>query len=225
MKARDIIIPIISLAVLAMSGCSNGGEEPPAPPQPATTLNGMASKGPIQAGTVKVYAVSFGAPDLSAPIAQAQTDSGGNYSIDVGSYVGSALVEISDGTFVDEVSGTTIAIKTPLHVAVADIKTADTTIAAVTPMTELAFRKAMGAGQLTTDSINSANAAVASTFGLKDIVSLLPTSNNGDADGKKYAAACGVFSQLLNDNKGASESMDDALARLITQMGDEEGRT
>src|SRR5512144_3421802 len=105
MKARDIIIPIISLAVLAMSGCSNGGEEPPAPPQPATTLNGMASKGPIQAGTVKVYAVSFGSPDLSSPIAQAQTDTGGNYSIDLGSYVGPVLVEVANGTFVDEVSG------------------------------------------------------------------------------------------------------------------------
>src|SRR5512142_3348990 len=130
MKVRDIIIPIYCLAVLALFGCSKGGEEPPAPPQPATVLNGMVSKGPIQAGTVKVYAVSFGAPDLTAPIAQTQTDTGGNYSIDVGSYVGPVLVEVADGTFTDEVSGTTIALKTPLHVIVADIKTADTTIAA-----------------------------------------------------------------------------------------------
>jgi hypothetical protein len=89
-------------------------------------------------------------------------------------------------------------------------------------MTELAFRKAKGAGQLTADSINTANAAIASLFGLKDIVSILPTTNNGDIDQKKYAFACGTFSQLLNDNKGASESLDDALVRLIGKLGDEE---
>ncbi len=181
----------------------------------------MVSKGPIQSGTVKVFAINFGAPDLSTPIGQAQTDTGGNYSIDLGSYQGPVLVEVTRGSFTDEVSGTSVALNAPLRTMIPDVQTGSAITAAVTPMTELAFRKATGAGPLSADSINNANASVASTFGLKDIISTLPDPNGGTDDQKKYAFACGTFSQLINDNKGARESLEDALVRLIGKMGDE----
>jgi hypothetical protein len=223
MRMRSYIGTALYLAVLVLSGCGGGGgsETAVTAPPPATTLTGMASKGPIQAGTVKAFAVSFGAVDISAPLAQGQTDAGGNYSIDIGSYKGPVLVEVTGGTFTDEVSGTTVTLKTPLRAVFTNIST-DTKTVAVTPMTELAYRKAKGAGALTADSISSANASVASTFGLRDIVSTLPIPGGAGADQKKYAAACGSFSQLMNNKKNSGESLDDALPRLLTQLGDEQ---
>jgi hypothetical protein len=223
MKMRSFIGPVLYLAVLALSGCGGGGggETAVTAPPPVTTLTGMASKGPIQAGTVKAFAVSFGAVDISAPIGQGVTDGSGNYSIDIGLYKGPVVVEVTGGTFTDEVSGTTVTLKTPLRAVFTNIST-DTKTVAVTPMTELAYRKAKGAGALTAESISSANTSVASTFGLRDIVSTLPIPGGAGADQKKYAAACGSFSQLVNNQKNSGESLDDALTRLLTQMGDEQ---
>lgn len=214
------------LATLALSGCGGGGSDvggaaAVTPPQAKTTLTGMASKGPIQAGTVKAFAVSFGVVDTSAPLVQGQTDAGGNYSINIGPYKGPVVVEVTGGTFTDEVSGTAVALKIPLRAVFTNISTGTKTVA-VTPMTELAFRKAKGSGPFTTDSISSANASVSSTFGLRDIVSTLPMPGGASDDQKKYAAACGSFSQLVNNQKNSGESLDDALPRLLTRMGDEQ---
>lgn len=223
MRMKYPIIPILFFAMIAVHGCSRGGEEtatPPAP-QPTTTLNGIVSKGPIGGATINVYAINFGAADMSAPIGSGQTSDGGNYSIDLAAYTGPVLVEVTGGSFTDEVSGVPVALNAPIHTIISNVPSGSITTAAVTPFTELAFRKAKGSGALTEDSITSANSSIASTFSLKDIVSTLPAPNGETNDQKKYAAACGAFSQLLNDNKGAGETLDDALVRLIGKMGDE----
>src|SRR6185369_47484 len=229
MKRKSFIWPVLYLTVLVLSGCGGGGggggsETAVTPPStsPATTLTGIAAKGPIQAGTVKAFAVKFGAVDTSAPIGQGVTDGSGNYSIDIGPYQGPVVVEVTEGTFTDEVSGTVVTLKTPMRAILANALSGTKTVA-VTPLTELAFRKAKGAaGALTADSISSANASVAAIFGLNDIVATLPVSGSSLADQKKYAAACGSFSQLVNNNKTADESLDDALTRTLNQMGDEQ---
>jgi hypothetical protein len=220
-----LIIPVLYLAVTALSGCSGGDGSTAAttvaPPQSKTTLTGMASKGPIQAGSVQAFAVSLGAVDTSAPIGQGVTDAGGNYTIDIGSYQGPVMVEVTGGTFTDEVSGATVTLKTPLRAIFSNVSTGTKTVA-VTPMTELAFRKAKGSGSLTADTISKANSSVATTFGLKDIVSTLPVAGAASGDQKKYAAACGTFSQLVNSSRRSGESLDDALSRVVAQMGDEQ---
>jgi len=227
MRMKNLIGPTLYLAVMVLlSGCGGGGggggtTATVAPSQQKTTLAGMASKGPIQAGTVKAFGVSFGAVDTSAPIGQGETDGAGNYNIDIGQYRGPMVVEVTGGTFTDEVSGATVALKTPLRAIFSNVTTG-TKAVAVTPMTELAFRKAKGSGPLTADSISSANAGVASTFGLRDIVSTLPVAGSSVAEQNKYAAACGSVSQLVNNYKKQGESLDDALPRLLTQMGDEQ---
>src|SRR6185369_1625737 len=207
MRARSFLSSVIYLAVLALSGCGGGGggggETPVTPvtvPPQATTLTGMASKGPIQAGTVKAFAVSFGAVDTSKPIGQGVTDGSGNYLLDIGQYKGPVLMEVTGGTFSDEVSGTTVTLKTPMRAIFTNVTTGTKKVA-ITPITELAFRKAKGSGPLTADTISSANAGVATIFGLKDIVSILPDAGALNGDQKKYAAACGTFSQLVNSSR------------------------
>lgn len=223
MKMRGSLIPVFFISLIVLSGCSHGGSEPPAPPPPppATTLNGMVSKGPISGASVNVYAISSGVTDTTATIGRGQTVDGGSFSIDLGAYKGPVLLEVAGGSFTDEVSGATVGLKIPLHAVIGEAKAGDITTVAVTPLTELAYKKATGSGPLTVNSINEANASIALMFGLKDIISTLPVPN-GETDGqKKYAAACGTFSQLINNNKGASETLDDALARLIGKMGGE----
>jgi hypothetical protein len=238
MRTKRFLGAVIYLTMLVLSGCSGGGGDtaatatetsppvvttPPVttPPLPASTLTGMASKGPIQAGTVQAFAVSSGAVDRSAPIGQGLTDSSGNYSFDIGSYKGPVLVEVTGGTFTDEASGTTVTLKTPLRAIFTNISTG-TNKMAVTPLTELAFRKANGAGALTADAISSANAGIAATFGLKDIVATMPDAGGSLAEQKKYANACGSISQLVYNNKNTGETLDGALTRLLTQMGNEQ---
>src|SRR6266568_1561135 len=124
MRRRFLIMPVLYLAVSALIGCGgDGGGTAVTAPSPATTLTGMASKGPIQAATVKAYAVSFGAVDTSAPLVEGQTDAFGSYTINIGTYRGPVLVEVTGGTFTDEVSGTVVALKTPLRAVFANVST------------------------------------------------------------------------------------------------------
>lgn len=224
MRIRYSIGTVIYLAALLLAGCGGGGggAGAAAAPQPQTTtvLSGMASKGPIRGGTVTVFAVRFGVEDRSAPIGQGRTDDSGNYSIDVGSYQGPVLVEVTGGMFMDEVSGLPVALNVPLRAAVSNA-VAGSTIVAVTPLTELAFKRAKGRGSLTVASIDDSNAGVAAIFDLDDIVSRLPVAG-GVSYERKYASACGSISQLVNDNRYPDESLGEALPRILTRMGEEQ---
>ena len=217
MSVRSLIGLVAAMAVALLTGCGGGGGSS----APATTvITGMASKGPIKAGTVKVYAIRDGVEDQTAPIGQGQTDDRGNYTIDVGSYKGPVVVEVTGGSYTDEVSGAPVNLKAPLRAVLVNASTGKKTVA-ITPLTELAYKKAKGAGTtLTNASIDDANAGIAAMFKITDIVSTLPMAG-GDDNQKKYAAACGSFSQLVNDSKGADESLDDALQRVMTGLGNE----
>jgi hypothetical protein len=219
MQVRTLIGLGVALAVAALAGCGGGGAAVPS----TTVISGMASKGPISGGTVKIYAVRSGAEDRTAPIGQGTTDAGGNYSVDVGSYQGPVLVEVSGGSFLDEVSGAPITLKSAaqLRAIISSATTGNKTVA-VTPLTELAYKKAKGAAAVfTAAAIDDANASIALSFKLADIVSTLPIAGGANDDQKKYAAVCGSFSQYVNDNRTTGESLDDALPRLLNQMGDE----
>jgi len=223
MSVRSLIGLVIAMAVALLAGCGGGGSGGGGGSStPATTvITGMASKGPIKAGTVKVYAIRDGVEDQTAPIGQEQTDDSGNYSIDVGSYKGPVVVEVTGGSYKDEVSGASVSLKATFRTVLVNASTGKNTVA-VTPLTELAYKKAKGAGTtLAGASIDAANAGIAAMFKLTDIVSTLPVAG-GDDNQKKYAAACGSFSQLVNDSKGAGESLDNALQRVMTDLGNEE---
>lgn len=219
-RARAIIGLALSMVITALTGCGGGGGGAAAPAATTTKISGMASKGPIKVGTVKVYAIRSGAEDRSAPIGQGETDSGGNYSIDVGSYTGPLLVEVTGGSYTDEVSSATVALKAPIRAIISNAATGTKTVA-ITPLTELAYKKAQGVGAFTTASIDEANKNISDFYKLADIVSTLPVAGGADDNQKKYAFALGAFAQYVNNNKNQGESLDDALPRLLTRIGDE----
>lgn len=218
MRIRNLA-GVIVVAVLTLSGCGGGGGGGAAVPT-TTVVSGVAAKGPIKTGTVKVYAIVNGIEDRSAPLGQGQTDGNGNYSVDVGSYTGPILMEVSGGSYTDEVSGAAVTLKAPLRAIISAAATGSQTVA-ITPLTELAYKKASGNGLLTAASIDDANATIAAFFNLTDIIKSSPIAGSSDDNQKKYAFVLGSFAQLANDGKNAGESLDDAQARLITQIGDE----
>jgi hypothetical protein len=224
MKAKYLLAPVLCLAVLALTGCGSSGSNDNTAatttiPVTSSVISGIASKGPIDTGTVKVFAIRSGVTDTSVPIAQGTTDANGNFTVDAGGFTGSVMVEVTGGTFKDEVTGAVVALKAPMRTVI-DVVSAGTKTAAVTPLTELATKRAQGHAAMTPAIINECNANVGATFNVPDIVSTLPVAN-GTPEQKKHSAACGSFSQLANDSKHAGESLDDALARVMTDMGNE----
>ncbi len=223
MISKSLVGLLLSLAVTALTGCGGGGGGgggAPAPAVPTAAISGMVSKGPINGGTVAVFAVRDGVIDTTAPIGQGKTDKNGNYAISLGSYSGPVLVEATGGSYTDEVTGAKVALKAPLRAlrSVAAFKAYTT---AVTPLTELAYKKVLGTGTVTAAAIDDANAKIAAFFTLNDIIATLPDAGTSGDDQKRYAAVLGSYSQYINNNKNPGELLDDALPRLLKQMGDE----
>jgi hypothetical protein len=227
MKLSNWIRTTFCLTALGFSACGGGGGggSTPAPvtpndTPPATVISGVAAKGPIKIGTVKVYAIRNGTEDRTAPIGQGQTDGDGNYSVDAGSYTGPVVVEVTGGSYIDEVSGTAVTLKTPLRAVVSNVTTGTQTIA-VTPVTELAYQKASATAPLTVAAIDDANAKIAAFFKLGGIVTTVPKAGSAVEEQKKYAFILGAFAQLIFDNKNLNEGLEDALPRLLTLIGAE----
>ena len=220
MRIRYLLGPLLCLAVIALTGCGNNSTSQ-ALFTGKTIITGLAMKGPIDTGTVKVFAIRNGVVDTSAPIGQGKTDAGGNFTVTVGDYQGPVMVEVAGGLFIDEVSGATVNLLSPLRAAVSDT-TIGTNIVAVTPLTELSTRRTQGHTAITPDVINESNNSVSAIFNLADIISTLPVAAGTDDNQKKYAASCGSFSQLANDRLATSGgSLDDALKDVMDDMGNE----
>jgi hypothetical protein len=217
MNIKNLIIPVLVLATLALSSCHHNTEPAadvqPKLPQPSTVVSGLASKGPINAGFVDVFAVRSGVTDTSNPIGRGITDANGLFSVDLGAYNGPVMVVVSQGTFTDEVSGAHVTLKQPMQAMASLVSTGQNTVA-VTPLTGLAV--AAGRGLATPEAIDDANNRISALFQLADIIKTLPTNTGGTADQKKYAGACGVISQLANDrSKQTGQALDDALVDVM----------
>jgi len=209
--------------MLALTGCGGGGTSSTSSAAGSTIITGLASKGPINKGEVKVFAVVDGVEGTELLNKPGQTtDDKGNFTIDIGAYKGPVVVEVS-GSFTDEVDPTTtVTLQNPLRAVVSGVTTGSNTVA-VTPVTELACKKAKRAGaKLTKAAIDDANSTMAAKFSLTDIVSTLPVAGGSKSGEKEYAAACGTISQLANNSKKVSgKRLDDALTDVMSKMESE----
>lgn len=171
-----LIHTALALVAVSLFGCGGGGggstgENPGT--GVSTVVSGIASKGLIQGGTVSAFKIVNNIKgDL---LATAITGANGSYTLDLGSYTGAALLEISGGTYTDEAtgaSGVTIPASAPLHAVVSSLS--GTVPVAITPLTELAFQ--LAGTSLTPAAIVAANAQVSSFFKVTDIIKTLPVS-------------------------------------------------
>ncbi len=161
-------------------------------------------KGPVSGATVTVFAVTNGT--MGAQIGSGTTDAQGNFTMSVGDYSGSVLLQMSGGVYTDEATDSTMTmlandVMTSVIPSIAAGST--TTGVQVTPLTSMAQSRTQNmAGGMTAANIATANGAVGSYFAISDILHTLPMNpllagSGADAtqDMKNYGMAIAAMSQ------------------------------
>jgi len=228
-KIRQVFSAVAILGFVTLFGCGGGGGGGGGTTSGPVTISGVAAKGPISGGDVKVYAVANGQIDRNTVLGTGKTatDGSGSYTVTLASPpTGPVVVEVSGGTFTDEASGTAgVPFKRLMHSIVPSV--ADGDKIAITPLTHLAFEQLEGIGEISVTEINDANAQIGRFFKVNDIIRSLPFDPTQQApagattDQKQYAAALGVVSQMVNDDRqqrGNTEPMEDALWTLLLAL-------
>jgi hypothetical protein len=221
-----------TLMIASLTGCGGGGGGSSSPPQATgnTVITGTASAGIIYPGTINVYAVSASGTK-GALLGSAATSVDGKYSVALGAYSGAINVEAT-GTYTDEATGNTvnIAAAKPLHALMdsVDYTSKNNRIVSVTPLTELAWRKATSNGAAATPAtITAANKLVTDLFKVSDILSIEPvrpdTATMGDAstrsEARAYTLVLATLSQVAKTKTGATDL--DKLEAMLSGMATE----
>jgi hypothetical protein len=228
MKLGTVFTIVTALGTAVLAGCGGGGGSS-APP--TAVISGVASKGPISAGTVQVFAIDANGVAATTPlnvatVATDKTKADGSYSVNIGNYTGAVLVEVREGSYVDEATGATKNLaeqaSSGMRAVVASVTAGATSTVAVTPLTELAARKIEKSGtKFTVANINQANGDISSFFKVQDIITTSPanmadsSSRGATAAQKDYGVALATVSQLL---KNKNETLGVALEALGTEM-------
>ena len=242
MKMRPLFNAVVCLAVMTLFGCGGGGGGggAAAPPAGSVTISGIAAEGPLSGSDVAVFNTKAdGSLDRTTPLGTTKTGADGSYTITIppaSAPSGPVVVEVSGGAYIDEVSGQSVTMNATTKLRTAVSSVADGDKITVTPLTEIAYHKTEGLGNgatfvgaFTKANIDDSNTKISSTFGVDNIIRSHPfdptkaAPANATADDKKYAAALGVFSQMVNDNKGSTSktlatSLDDVLNQFVEDL-------
>lgn len=226
-----------------LAGCGGGGGGGSASPGASSnTASGTASKGLLNGSTVCAYAITGGAKGSQIGTCT-KTSSTGTYTIDLGSHTGPVLFEASGGSYIDEATGSSVALTMPLHGFLISAASGENT-AAISALTELAYELASAAsGGLTAANLQSAATVVQTNFGITDIVATQPVDAltlpaSATPEQKAYALALATISQhqsntsatlsnTLNDIKACLASVSNCgtlSADLATAMSSFQGR-
>lgn len=209
---RKLIINagLTTAALLALSACGGGGGSTANIDIPVQgSISGVATKGPMNNAMVTAYGIVAG--QTGVPIATTSTDATGNFSMNIGSYSGAVMLQVSGGSYIDEATGVSMPM------GVGDVMTALLpTVKAgasnsgiqVTPLTAMAQSMAQNMkGGMTDANIALANSAMGANFSVSDILHvapmnpLLPGSGSGASqDAQNYGmtlAAMTKYAQTM----------------------------
>jgi hypothetical protein len=226
MKAHRVLVGLwvaVFCAAALLSGCGGGGGSTAADTTgssgtgnaAAVQVNGAASKGPIGNAIVTVYALNADGT-RGAALGGTLTDAHGAYALELASYSGDVLVEVTGGTYTDEATGQTRS-NTTLRAVLTSV-TGSVSVA-VTPFTEVAYRLTQ-----TGLSVEQANSYVSSLLGGLNIIATLPAdATSAGSSGKtideiNYGLALAAISQLIAD--GNATDVGDALSRIAADLAD-----
>lgn len=215
-----LLIVVLQLGVMAGCGSGGGGSDSNGGSSGGTTsaLSGMASKGPISGGTVKVYALNADG-SLGNLLGTTITAVDGQYAVYLGYFTGNVLVEVTGGTYKDEATGNITSMNT-LALRAALTGVSGSASVAVTPLTEMAVSKA---GVLTKTNIDAANSLVGSMIGGVDIIGTMPvdvtaaSAANATKAQKEYSLMLATVSQMAKDS---GKSISDVIAGLTLDIAD-----
>lgn len=217
MKILSVVAAIL-IGLLALTACGGGGGGGGV--APGTAVSGVASKGIIRNGSIKIYALTADG-SKGELLKETVTDGNGAYHAALGNYRGPILVEAS-GSYTDEATGAimTVPADTPLRAAI-DNLTGEVAVA-VTPLTELAVQRNEDplTHKLRVADIASSNALIASIF-KTDIISTMPVDPLADSptatqEQKEHALILAAFANLMQ-SKG--EDLRAVIAELKDSIG------
>jgi hypothetical protein len=218
----------------ALAACGGGGSDAVVSDTgtPTTrTLAGVAAKGLIKNGVVKVYSYSANGTKSASPIATTRTLADGSYSVSLGSNIGLFTVEVSADagtTMADEFSGdipmpTSMTLRSLLQL---DSAASTAVKGYVTPFTDMLVNAAANA----TGGLTAANAALAQTgvttmLGFNPLTTKPINSNSAaaatatDASEKLQSVTLAALSKLANDptnSLGCAGTVSEKIACVVT---------
>ena len=207
-RAAGVAAVAFSLVLLVACGGGGGSSSDGSsgtPPPVQGTISGTATKGPVAGATVTAYAISGGSP--GSKIASATTDAQGHFTLAMGAYGGSVMLQMVGGTYTDEAtSGTMPMAPGDVMTVVMPAMTAGATLSGVqiTPLTSMAQAMAQHlSGGMTNANVASANSAVGHYFMIADILHDSPidplvtgSGNAASQDAINYAMVLAGMSQL-----------------------------
>ena len=192
---------IVSIIATGGGGGSDDGIQPK--PTTGTSISGIASKGPIDGGTVNAYAIN---PDGTKGDLKgtSTTNSDGTFTIDLDDFVGNVIIEVTGGTYTDEASNSTMT-NSLMRTALTNVS--GNVTAQVTPLTEMAVQIAATSTGVDVSKIDTANALVSNLIGGADILTTVPTNVlSSDASSaslaeQRYGLMLASLSQIVQDGK------------------------
>lgn len=219
-----LFIPVCMALFLAGCGGGGGGSGGGATATGATTISGIASKGPLHNATIKVYRLGDDGSRGAQVGTSAQTGADGSYSVSLGDVSGAVLVEASGGTYIDEATGLTRSLETPLRTAL--VNASGKTTAAVTALTEMAVKLAETPdGKLPPATISYAQNQVQTHLANNiDIVKTLPAdvlkaeSASKSRHEQEYGVVLAGIANLANENASnvSADASTASTARLLS---------
>jgi hypothetical protein len=186
------------------------------PPPPGNTTSGMAVKGPFTGGTVTAFEVS-GTGTVGTQLGTGTVDASGQFSVDVGTYVGPMLLRVSGGSFMDEATGAT-SQNAELYSFTTAVT--GTNSANITPLTGIVALRALqraSQGMDLADAVAETEMKVSAWFGIQNIFSTVP-ANLADGpvatvdNAAEYGAILAGISRLAMDLGVGADDLAAALA-------------
>ena len=182
------------------------GQIPPVAPTPMknATVSGTAFNGPVSNAMVTAFAINGGA--MGAQLGSVATDSQGNFSLALGNYSGSVMLQMSGATYFDEATKTTVTMRANEFMsAVLPTVASGAAVTGVwlTPVTAMAQSRAAGmSGGMTDANIAAANTAMGTYFSIGDILHMQPmnpttaaSGTGASQDARNYGMTLAAMSQ------------------------------
>jgi hypothetical protein len=191
-------------------------------------MSGTAVKGPVGTATVTAYAIANGM--MGAQIGSATTDADGNFSVPLGTYAGSVMLQLTGGTYVDEATSSSMPMMSgDLLAACVPAVTAGsmTTGIHMTPLTTMAHARAKTmTGGMTDANIATTQTAVGTYFSVTDILHTVPMNPMVSGSGstatqnqKNYGMSIAAMSQYAK-TVGMTTSSSGMVTAMMNDASD-----
>ena len=216
-------------AAMGMGGGSSHAAPPP--PQQHNLVAGIVVAGPV-VDTHDLTLNLYQADSITLIKGNVKISSTGTFSIDVGSYIGVVIAKVQNGgTKLDYMDETTVqATDLTAHLMAVGVAKTGTLTMNINVLTTVAAIKAgaiysgASGNLVTSDTANHKNAAIASVFGLSDllgseIITTVDPTGHANVNYNKYGAVLAAFSGMDSINSGNMQATVDSLVAGITVTG------